>query len=176
MANRELTPWSRGGLAPFGRDTFTSFRREMDRLFDDFFTPAAAEGRSFAATQSAVSPSIEVDETDKAYVVTAEVPGLAVGEIELSLQDNALTLSGEKRSERTEEKEGRRYSERAYGRFSRTIPFPTEVDADKVEAACENGVLTVTLPKNPQAKEKTRRIEIKAPPGNGGRASSPPTA
>ena len=68
---------------------------------DDFFTPAAAEGRSFAATQSAVSPSIEVDETDKAYVVKAEVPGLAVGEIELSLQDNALRLSGAKRSERT---------------------------------------------------------------------------
>ena len=177
MANRDLTPWGRGGgLTPFGRDPFLSFRREMDRLFDDFFTPST-ETRSFAApgaTANAIQPSIDVDETEQAYTVTAELPGIAEQDVELNLADNALTISGEKRSERNEEQGGRRYSERSFGRFSRTIPFPTEVDADRVDAAYRNGVLTVTLPKNEKARDKTRKIEIKseASQGNGGQASA----
>lgn len=178
MANRDLTPWSRGGgLTPFGRDPFLSFRREMDRLFDDFFTPSS-ETRSFAApgaaAASAIQPSIDVDETEQAYTVTAELPGIAEQDVELNLADNALTISGEKRSERNEDQGGRRYSERSFGRFSRTIPFPTEVDADRVEAAYRNGVLTITLPKNEKAKDKTRKIEIRreAGQGNGGQEAS----
>jgi len=172
MANRDLTPWRRG-LSPFGRDPFHGFRREMNRLFDDFFAPVAGEGRSFAGPAAVLTPSVDVDETEEAYVVTAEVPGIAEKDIELSLADNALTLSGEKRSEHEEESEGRRYSERSYGRFSRTIPFDAEIDADKVEATCANGVLKVTLPKNPNAREKSRRIEVKAQEGpNGGAASA----
>ena len=106
----------------------------MDRLFDDFFAPAAGEGRSFAqppqqGAASFVSPSIDVDESEQAYVVTAELPGIAEQDIELNLRDNALTISGEKRSERNEEEGGRRYCERSFGRFQRTIPFPNEVDA-----------------------------------------------
>ena len=96
-------------------------------------------------------------------MVTAELPGIDQKDIELDLSDNALTLRGEKRSERKEEQAGRRYSERSYGRFERTIPFAAEIDADKVEARCENGVLKITLPKNPKARDKTRRIEIKGP-------------
>lgn len=178
MANRDLTPRSSGygsrgtGLSPYGgRDPFTSFRREMDRLFDDFFTPA--EARSFAAAgtpaaELSVWPSLEVHETDQAYTVTAELPGIDPKDVDLNLKDNALTLSGEKRSERNQEDEGgRRYTERSFGRFSRTIPFETEVDADKVEATCHNGVLKITLPKNAQARDKTRKIEIK-PQGEAG--------
>lgn len=170
MANRELTPYSRGagGLSPWGGDPFTGFRREMDRLFDDFFT-LPAEGRSFAATEG-LRPSIDVEETEQAYKVTAEVPGMAEKDIELNLHENALTLSGEKRSERKDGEASRQYVERSYGRFSRTIPFPEEIDADKVEAHCSNGVLTVTLPKNPKARDKTRRIEVKS--GDGGHAQS----
>lgn len=166
MANRDLTPWGRGGLTPLARDPFTSFRREMDRLFDDFFTPVPDEGRSFAAGQgpgqgAALRPSIDVDETPQAYTVTAELPGLAEKDIEVELRDNALVISGEKRSERNEEDGGRRWSERSFGRFERVIPFDAEVDADKVQAACRNGVLTVTLPKNEKARDKSRKIEIK---------------
>lgn len=169
MANRDLTPWSRGGMAPLGRDPFTAFRREMDRLFEDVLAPAA-EGRSFAAPQAGAAtlmPSLDVDETEQAYVVTAELPGMAEQDIELNLRDNALTISGEKRSERDEEDGGRRYCERSFGRFQRTIPFAAEVDADRVEARCRNGVLTVTLPKNEKAQDKTRRIEIRREDGQG---------
>jgi HSP20 family protein len=165
MANRELTPWSRGGLTPFGRDPFASFRYEMDRLFDDFFSPVAGEGRNFAApAQSAAAvlrPSIDVDETEQAYRVNAELPGLTEKDVELNLRDNVLTISGEKRSEREEEKGGRRYAERSFGRFERTIPFPAEIDAERVDAVFKNGVLTVTLPKNTKAQEQSRRIEVR---------------
>ena len=161
MANRELTPWTGGrGLSPLGRDPFTSFRHEMDRLFDDFFAPA--EQRSFGGGNGVtLRPSVDVAETDQAYTVTAELPGLEQKDVELNLRDNALTLSGEKRQESREENGGRSYTERSFGRFERVIPLPEEVDADRVEANFKNGVLKVTLPKNPKAQDKARRIEIK---------------
>src|SRR4051794_24721270 len=99
MANRELTPWTGGrSISPFLRDPFTTFRREMDRLFDDVFAPA--EGRSFAPTRGAATanwPSIDVDETDQAYKVTAELPGLEQKDVDVRLSDNVLTISGEKK-------------------------------------------------------------------------------
>jgi HSP20 family protein len=161
MANRELTPWTGGrGLSPFGRDPFTSFRHEMDRLFDDFFSPA--EARTFGGAGGALlRPSVDIAETEKAYTVTAELPGLEQKDVELNLRDNALVLSGEKRQETSESNGGRSYTERSFGRFERIIPLGDEVDADRVEAAFKNGVLKVTLPKNPKAQDKARRIEIK---------------
>ena len=164
MANRDLTPMSGGrGLAPFGRDPFTSFRREVDRLFDDFFTPV--ESRNFAApgarAGAMLSPSVDVRETDQAYMVTAELPGLEQKDIELNLRDNVLTISGEKRQEKSDGDNGRSYIERTYGRFERIIPLGADVDADRVEATFKNGILTVTVPKSPQAQDKARRIEIR---------------
>ena len=162
MANRALGPWT-GGRGPLGlgRDPFGSFRKEMDRLFDDFFTPA--EGRSFAPAVLAESlwPRIDVEETDHDYIVTAEVPGLDEKNIELNLRDNMLTISGEKREERQDQKRGAAYAERFYGQFRRTIPFDVEVDEDKVDAKFRNGVLTVTLPKSQKPEAKARRIEVK---------------
>jgi HSP20 family protein len=163
MADRELGPWSGGrGLSPFNlRDPFAPFRREMDRLFDDFFTPA--EGRSFAPAigAQALWPRIDLEETDQAYIVTAEVPGLDEKNIELSLRDNILTISGEKREERSDKQRGAAYAERFYGQFKRTIPFDVELDADKVDAKFKNGVLAVTLPKSQKSEAKARRIEVK---------------
>ena len=159
MANRELTPWTGGrGLSPFGRDPFTSFRRQMDRLFDDFLVPT--EQRSFAG-DGTLWPSVDVAETDQAFTVTAELPGLDQKDVELNLRDNALVISGEKRQETSESNGGRSYTERTFGRFQRVLPLADEVDADKIEANFKNGVLTVTLPKNPKAQEKSRRIEIR---------------
>jgi HSP20 family protein len=164
MANRDLTPWSRTtGLTSFGgRDPFLSFRREMDRLFDDFFTPA--ETRSFAAPAAQTLgawPRVDVRETDQAYVVTAEAPGVDPNDIQLDLRENALVISGEKRVERSAEDQGVRYSERSFGRFERIIPFEGEIDADRVEATSEHGVLTITLPKAAQARDRSRRIQVK---------------
>ncbi|MFC3079598.1 Hsp20/alpha crystallin family protein [Phenylobacterium terrae] len=163
MANRDLSPWRSGGqLGRPGFDPFTSFRQEMDRLFDDFFAPA--EARSFAgptAATGAAWPRLDVNETPEAYKVCAELPGVDPKDVNIELKDNALTLSGEKRDERREEDGDRFYTERSYGRFQRTIPLPAEVDPDRCEANFKDGLLTVTLAKNPQARDQARRIEIK---------------
>jgi HSP20 family protein len=162
MANRALGPWTGArGLTPLGVAPFGSFRREIDRLFDDFFAPA--EGRSFApaAAGEGVWPHIDVEETEQAYIVTAEVPGLDEKGIELSFRDNVLTISGEKREERHDKQRGVAYAERFYGQFRRTIPFDAEVDAEKVDAKFKNGLLTVTLPRSQKAEAKARRIEVK---------------
>jgi HSP20 family molecular chaperone IbpA len=116
------------------------------------------EGRSFAP--SARWPTLDLSETDQAYVVTAELPGVAEGDVELFVRDNTLTLRGVKRDERKEGEGERVYLERSYGRFDRTVPFAAEIDADRAEAHCRNGILTVTLQKNPDAQDKARRIEI----------------
>jgi HSP20 family protein len=171
MANRDLTPWAGGrSPSPFGRDPFADFRRQMDRLFDDFFVPM--EPRSFAqpAAQGgrmAMWPSLDLHETEQAYEVTAELPGLEQKDVDINLREDALVISGEKRQERTEEDKGRHYTERSFGRFERVIPLPTEVDPERVEATFNNGLLKITLPKNPRARETSRRIEIR-PQGDGG--------
>jgi HSP20 family protein len=160
MANRGLTP--RNGsreVAPYSRDPFSAFRREMDQLFDNFFAPSRSRNgeRELAGSW----PSVDVQETDAAYSVTAERPGLDANDVEVNLRDSCLTISGEKRREERGENAHSFWSERSFGRFERTIPFDVEIDADRIEAGYKNGVLTVTLPKSEQAQDRTRKIEIK---------------
>jgi HSP20 family protein len=160
MPNRGLTTRTGSNeVSAYPRDPFSVFRREMDQLFDEFLAPAGARSSQLGARAN--WPSIDVHEADDAYTVTAEVPGMDARDVELNLRDNALTLSGEKQQERKSDEGGRSWTERSYGRFERTIPFETEIDADRIEASCRNGVLTVTLPKNAKAREKSRKIEIK---------------
>jgi len=160
MANRDLAPWNANrSLTPFARDPFIGFRREIDRLFDDFFTPVEA-GAFNGGKNGELWPSLDVRDTDKAYVVTAELPGLEQKDVEVTLRDNALVIRGEKRQERHDEDRGHRYSERSFGRFERVVPLPAEVDADQVKAGFKNGVLEINLPKNPKAEDRARRIEI----------------
>jgi HSP20 family protein len=160
MSDRDLAP-AKGvhSLSGDDRDPFTAFRRQVDRVFDSFVSPV--EPRSFAPRGSAGWLPLDLNETAQAYMVTAELPGIDEKDVEVTLKDNTLTIRGEKRDERGGEESDRVYIERSYGRFERTIPFDTEVDADMVQASARNGVLTVTLPKNPQAHDKTRRIEVK---------------
>jgi HSP20 family protein len=165
MAFRDIIPSrrSRNEVADPMRDPFFSFRSQMDRLFDDFFGDFG--GRSLTPPQRSFFagtnwPSIEVNETENEYRVTAEIPGMEEKDINLALKDNMLTISGEKRSETQQDDKTRRMSEHFYGRFERTIPFDAEVDADKVAAKFKSGLLTVILPKNPKAQDKGRKIQI----------------
>ena len=145
---RALTPWT--GL--------TSLRTEMDRIFDRFWEATA--GLPELPSIGAWSPALDMTEDKDAVVVKAEVPGIDPKEITLSLQDQVLTIKGEKKHEK-EEKDERSYRvERSWGAFSRSIRLPASVDGSKVTAAFKNGVLTVTLPKAPEAKGTT--IPIKA--------------
>ncbi|ESY73763.1 Hsp20/alpha crystallin family protein [Mesorhizobium sp. M1050] len=162
MNMRDLIPWGRNNnQAPSiysGGDPFLSLHREVNRLFDDVLRsfetrlPTAGQLSPFDGGW----PKVEISESDNELRVTAEVPGMEEKDIEVLLDEDMLTLRGEKRSE-TEEKG---YSERFYGHFERRIPLGYEVEDDKVKASFANGVLTLTLPKNPNAQSKVKRIPI----------------
>jgi HSP20 family protein len=104
-----------------------------------------------------------VDESDEAYTVRADLPGLEEKDIRVSLEEDVLTIQGKQASEKQEEKKGVRWVERAHGSFHRAIRLPAEVDAAKVAASYRQGVLTVTLPKLPEAKPEVRTIPITTP-------------
>ena len=103
---------------------------------------------------------MDVEETDKNYRVTAELPGMEEGDVEVLLQDGILTIRGEKKLEN--ESQNRTFSELFHGRFERRLSFDRDVDEEGVSATFKNGVLTVTVPKAAQAVERTKRIPINA--------------
>lgn len=162
MAMTDLIPWGRDRSLTTRRsedyNPFLRLHREMNRLFDDAFRGfdlAPVSGSLFE--QSARWPSIDVDETDKDVKVTAELPGLEEKDVQVEVANGVLSIKGEKKTE-TEDKD-RKFSERYYGRFERRIPIE-DVDQNKISAAFKNGVLTVTMPKLPQAESKVKRIAI----------------
>jgi HSP20 family protein len=163
MTIRDLMPWNRSRDVTVRRggetDPFLMFHREMNRLFEDFsrgfgLAPFGQE-RLFGGTGG--WPNIEVSDSDKEVVVTAELPGLGEKDIDVELANGVLSIKGEKKTE-TEDKD-RLFSERYYGRFERRIPVD-EVEEDKVSASFKNGVLTVTLPKSAKTQENVKRITI----------------
>ena len=135
----------------------TRLRREMDRLWDDFFGPGR---RAFRPLEAQWAPMVDVSETAEAVTVKAEVPGMEAQDIDISLSGDVLTIKGEKKSEREEKKENYHLVERSYGSFSRSLKLPVAVEADKIEANYKQGVLTISCPKKPEAKPKA--IEIKS--------------
>jgi HSP20 family protein len=130
-------------------------RRQISRLFDDFLPEGWwGEGRG-----GEWGPVIDIAETPEAVVVKAEVPGVNPKEIEVSVNENTLTLRGEKKDEKEEKGRNFHRIERSYGAFSRTITRPCPVEGTKTEAESKDGVLTITLPKQKAAIPK--KIEVK---------------
>jgi len=95
-----------------------------------------------------MTPHVDISDKGKELKVSVELPGMDKDDVEVNLDDNALTIRGEKKSEETEEKEGYYMSERSYGAFQRIIPLPVEVDPEKVKAKFKKGVLNIVLPKS----------------------------
>jgi HSP20 family protein len=163
MAIRDLIPFNRGRDIAVRRgddvNPFLTLHREMNRLFDDVFRgfDLAPFGSDRFFDRAMGWPNIEVSETDREVKVTADLPGLEEKDVQVELANGTLAIKGEKRSE-TEDRD-RLFSERYYGRFERRIPVE-DVDEDKVSAAFKNGVLTVTMPKVPQAPSQVKRIAI----------------
>jgi HSP20 family protein len=149
-----------------------SLRREIDRLFEDFdrdswrspFRRSVFELEPFwqRALPWGGVPAVDIVERDSAFEVTAELPGLDEKDVEVKLSDVGLTIKGEKRQEKEERKKGYHVQERHYGAFERTFRIPEGVDADKIEAIFKKGVLTLTLPKKPEAQKPAKKIEVKA--------------
>ena len=140
-------------------DPFLAFRHEMDRLFDSFFAPAHF-GRFGGLGGFPFNPAVDVSETDKEVRVRAELPGVEEKDIDVSLDEDVLTIRGEKREERSEDGERRRFVETSYGSFERSLRLPfTPEDAD-IKANFKDGVLTITVKKPPELNRPSRRIPI----------------
>jgi HSP20 family protein len=152
------TIFGRRGLSTLGDDPFSTMRREMDRLFNEF---RGVGGGPYAA-EAGFAPAVNVKQTENGVEVTAELPGIDEKNIEVSLADNALTIRGEKKEEKDEKGEGWFVSERSFGSFMRTVPLPVEVDQAKASAQFKNGVLTVTLPAAADTERKAKKIAVKS--------------
>ncbi len=140
-------------------DPFKALHGEMDRLVDNFFRGFDIE--PFGGRLGTFSPGIEVTENEKEIKISVELPGMDEKDIDISLANDSLTISGEKKEEK--ESEGKEYyiKERSYGSFRRTVPLYTEIDNDKVEAHFKKGVLMITLPKSEKERERKKKIAVK---------------
>lgn len=145
LRNRgELAPWFRGG----------DLQREFDRLFGDM-------SKDFGLFRKQWSPAVDLSETDDAYLIEVDVPGLKQDDIQLEVEGEIVTIKGE-RKEDVEQNEDRYHRvERHYGAFRRSIRIPGVFDSDAAKATFENGVLSVTLPKREESKPKRIEVAVK---------------
>jgi HSP20 family protein len=149
-------------------DVWRSFRSEMDRVFDRFGFPSLRRMFDMEPPWRPVSsftfsaPAIDMREDEKAYKISAELPGLDAKDVDVSVSGNMLVLKGEKLQEKEEKDKNYYFSERAYGSFQRAFELPASVDRDKISADVSKGVLTITLPKTPDAQKQQKKIEVKS--------------
>jgi HSP20 family protein len=145
---------------PAGPETFLfgPLQREIERLFDDFTRNLSVAGPQ---GQSTLMPRMDVSETDKQIVITTELPGLERKDVDISIEDDVLTIRGEKKveEEKKDEKENYHVSERSYGMFYRAIQLPPGIDPRSIQATMSKGVLKITIPK--PARSEAQKIEVK---------------
>src|SRR5579875_2519451 len=135
-----------------------TIQNEMNRLFNNFFEQPNQASRSNGNTRRWLPP-MDLVETANRYVLRADLPGLSDGDVNVQLEDNVLTISGERAAEH-EQQEGYYRLERAFGSFSRSLTLPDGVDPDSVEAHFDRGVLEIRIPKPEQKKPKTVQITL----------------
>ncbi|MBS3818208.1 Hsp20/alpha crystallin family protein [bacterium] len=138
---------------PF-RDLMT-LKDRMDRIFEDTFRTQGEEKELMPSTWS---PSVDIFEDESNVVLSIELPGIEEKNIDVNIEDNALTVKGERNIEKEDKKENYHRIERAYGSFYRSFSIPNYVDVDKIEAQHENGVLKITMPK--KAESKPRKVKV----------------
>jgi len=168
MPISDLLPWNRDKekYAMQKREEVDplDLQREMNRMiesfFDDPFRPLST--RRWLDEDRGFAPRMDVSESDKEICIRADMPGMDEKDIQISLENNTLTISGEKRTEKEEKGQTYHRMERRYGSFSRSIGLPEGVDFDKIDAKFKNGVLTVKLPKPEAVVTQRKRIPIKA--------------
>jgi HSP20 family protein len=162
-----LIPWrgktgGQEGNLPVRQAALSRFHSDIDRLFERFFDePFFGEERlpsQLGSWAGVWSPSVDVSEGEDAITVRVELPGVDPNDIDVSLSGDALTVSGEKKEESAERREGYFRTERRFGSFRRTVPLPAPVDEEKIAAEYDKGVLTVRIEKS--AAATARRIPI----------------
>lgn len=146
-------------------------RSDMERMFEDFFSSVSSSimgrrgsvepFRTVEQMFTGSAPAVDLVEKENAYELSAELPGLDEKDVQLTLKDDVLILSGEKKEQTEEKRPGYRFSERRFGSFRRSFRLPDDVDQNKIEASFKKGVLTITLPKNPEAAKSEKKIDVK---------------
>lgn len=154
----KLVPWKKRDLSwrrEQGEHPFDLLHREINDLFDAYYRGFGRRPRRFDA-----QAGFEVSETDDEVRIKAELPGMDEKDIEVSLDENVLTIRAERKSEHEEKKRNYQVSEMSYGSVQRSFPLQTAVDRDKAKAKFKRGVLTLTLPKTEQAQIERKQIPI----------------
>lgn len=165
MTRKNILPSLWSALAPQrtqNNDPIGMFHRELDRVFDDFLRGSPFSRERETGVLSAWGPQTDVSETDHDIQVTVELPGVDEQDVDVTLWDNTLRIRGEKRAEKKEQEKDYHLTERSYGTFERIIPMPYNLDPESVDAKFSKGVLTVILPKPPEARETAKKIPVKA--------------
>jgi len=139
-----------------------TMQNEMNRLFNTFFdSPTPANGGGQTAIRRWI-PAMDVVETNEHFVLRADLPGMTESDVNIELEDNVLTISGERKAEHEQRNEGYYRVERASGAFSRSLTLPEGVDADGIQASFDTGVLEVRIPKPEQHKPRKVQIAVGA--------------
>ncbi len=143
-------------LASFPSD-MVSLQREMNRVFDSFFSGADEPG----LLNGTWAPAVDVAEGEESYTVKMELPGVNKDDVKITLESNVLTIRGDKKAENEVKEKNYHRTERSYGSFQRSFTLPTTVKNDRIDAVYKDGILTVTLPKAEEAKPKQIEVKVK---------------
>lgn len=143
-------------------EPFTRLRNEVEEMMEDFPSRWPAPYPTSRLASLAPFPAIEMKEEDESYKVSVEVPGVKQEDIDLSVQQDMLVIKGEKRDEFEERRDDFSRSERVYGAFERRLRLPDDANPEQIAATSRDGVLTITVPRDPESKNATRHIPIKA--------------
>lgn len=174
MRVSDLIPWKSGRSsatpatsttsASGERDPIAALQNDINRAFENFFLPLPLPFSGWPTSLLGSGSGIQVDvaENEKEVIVTAEVPGLEEGDLDLRVSEGMLILSGEKKADRQVDENGYLLRERTFGRIERTIPLPEGIDADHAQASFKSGVLTVTIPKTAEAQTSAKRIPVRS--------------
>jgi HSP20 family protein len=168
MAIGDLVPFRWGGLRrmqedrPLGafREEMETLHRSIDRLFQDALGNGFGPSMLSESWQRGMMPSLDVEEDEKSFCITVELPGMEEKDVAVSLMDRVLTIRGEKKAEQEKKEKNFHRRERVFGSFQRSLELPVDIDTEKITASFKNGVLRIDVPKSPQAQSKVKQIPV----------------
>lgn len=159
-----IMPWRDLSLtgSESGWDSLNRLQRDVDTIFDRLLQGSPVAGAGRASQGALFAPKLDIAETENAFHLTAELPGVTEQDIDLQVNEGVLTIKGEKKSEEKQGGKNFHRIERSYGAFQRSVALPSDIDEENISAQFRNGVLEIALPKAKEPKAKSRKIGIKS--------------
>ena len=161
-----ILPWNHPSEISIrrNRNPFSSLQNEINRVFDDFFNNGFSESSLLPSSwtdDQLATPAVDIVENEKSFKVEAELPGMDQDDVEVTINDNYLTVKGEKKESKEDKDDNYVRRERYYGSYQRTISLPETANTDKAKATFKKGVLQVEIPKKEEAIKPSKKLEIK---------------